>query len=400
MYSIPKIRKEELYYDLPDNLIAKFPMNPRNHSKLLIYQNNKIIDDIFKNIHNYIKPQTLIVFNDTKVIPARIKIPKETGAIIEIFLLEPCNPPSYEKIFNSKKCCEWYCFIGNAKKWKTSILKLKLNNNTNEEVTFLKKQKINDTFQIEISWNSDSSFENLLSQIGEIPLPPYIKRDPEPSDNYDYQTIFSRNKGSVASPTASLHFTDEEFSKFNEKNIHYDFITLHITAGTFKPIESEFIEQHTMHKETVIISSELIKKLILFYPNIISSGTTTLRALESLYHFANKKLYNEKLCLVEQWIEFDNSYKNDFKQVLYDLLNFMEKKNIKTISFSTQLMIIPSYKIKSSIGLITNFHQPCSSLLALIAAFVGNEWKKIYQHAINNNYRFLSYGDGSLLFNH
>lgn len=387
-----------LDYYLPEEKIAKYPLKKRNHSKLLIYKNGIIIEDTFKNIYKYIEPSTLMIFNNTKVIPARIKIKKETGACIEIFLLNPIHPSNYKEAFKAKYSTTWKCIVGNLRRWKSEklFLKTKIKKKITN-ISFCKKISSENEIIIEINWDQPFTFLELIKKIGKIPIPPYLKRDTEEIDEYKYQTIFSKFYGSVAAPTASLHFTKLEFKNLIKKGINIDFLTLHVGAGTFKPISSN-ICNHIMHTEEFCIKTSLIKKIIKYYPNIIAVGTTSLRALESIYHYANIELYKNNTFHIEQWIKKKD---NTIPNVINTLTKFyfwLKTNKISNLKLTTQLMITHTDKIIMTKALITNFHLPKSTLLALVAAYVGENWKKIYNYALNHNFRFLSYGDASLLF--
>lgn len=393
---------EDYNYELPDSKIAEYPLEKRDNSRLLVYANDKITDSYFKNLHEFLPSGSDLILNNTRVIEARIHFQKPTGAIIEIFCLEPFNPSESEESLASTNSVEWLCMIGGASKWKpgqilTKILKV---NNEDVELYATYKSKTLDAFVISFSWNKEISFGEILHAAGSIPLPPYIKRKPIDSDSIRYQTIFARNEGSVAAPTASLHFTDSVFHSLDEKSIKRSYITLHVGAGTFKPVKSVSIANHQMHGEHFYILKETLKQLALSQ-TIIASGTTTLRTLESLY-WLGVKLNKGKIgtdLVLEQWECYDNMEESiTYKESMDSLFEYCSSNNLSGIHGKTSLIIVPGYKFRSAKALITNFHQPRSTLLLLVAAFVGENWKKIYEHALNNNYRFLSYGDGSLLW--
>jgi len=399
---IPIIETKSFYYDLPQHKIAQYPLPERNKSKLLIYKDEQISEDIFYNITNYIKSDYLLVFNNTKVLPARLNFQKETGATIEIFLLEPYSPFDYSQIFNQTQTCQWLCLVGNAKKWKENTQLTKILNINNEDILLScnKLSSHSNAFIIRFDWNKNIKFIDILTYIGTIPIPPYLKRETEEIDFERYQTVFSKYLGSVAAPTASLHFTNKEFENLKMNNIPYSYLTLHVGAGTFKPMNSRYIHEHELHSELFSISIETLNSIIAHYPKIIAVGTTALRALESIYHFANKLITNknEVNFFVPQWCEYDNINKIPPYDALLSLNDYMIHNELNKLNIRTQIMISPGYSIKMAEAIITNFHQPQSSLLALVAAFVGNDWKKIYEYALNHNFRFLSYGDSSLLW--
>lgn len=396
--NIPDLNSKEYTYNLDESKIAKYPVTNRDTSKLLIYK-YEISNDYFYNIDNYIQEKSLLIVNNTKVIKARLIFRKPTGATIEIFCLEPQYPIDYYKNFNSTSSCSWKCLIGNSKKWKDETLENKFFINNIEVNIKAEKKFVNNNFFIKFSWDSGHRFSEIIENIGNIPIPPYLNRESETSDNDTYQTLYSKIEGSVAAPTAGLHFTDNVFKKLHNKNINIKELTLHVGAGTFKPLESEKIINHIMHNEYYMVSRDLLNAIIDNKNQLITSGTTSTRALESLYWIAAKihnKIDNPEV--IEQWDAYNLKYKASSKEAINTIIGFMDKHKIDTIEGYTKLMIVPGYKFKFIEGIITNFHQPNSTLLLLIAAIVGNDWKKIYNFAINNNYRFLSYGDSSLLF--
>jgi S-adenosylmethionine:tRNA ribosyltransferase-isomerase len=392
-------------YDLPLEKIATHPLPERDQSKLLIWKEGKISEDIYKNIAEHLPENSLLIFNDTKVIPARILFKKDTGGVIEIFCLEPFEE-EYTTVMNKSSSVKWKCMIGGASKWKEGNLVKKINiKGENVILTASLKQKLPDAYVAEFSWQpSHFSFAEIIEQAGEIPLPPYIKREVEEDDKERYQTIYAEHKGSVAAPTAGLHFTEDIFSSLKKKNIKIDFVTLHVGAGTFKPVKSETMEQHEMHAEWIDVSLSTIKNILENIENIIAVGTTSLRTIESLYWMGVKLFLNNECSLqsleIKQWEVYEEllSEQNiDVEVALRKLLNWMEKNGQERLFTRTQILIAPGYKFKVAKALITNFHQPKSTLLLLIAA-ITNNWKKIYEYALNNNFRFLSYGDGCLLF--
>lgn len=395
------IETNEFDYYLPDNRIALYPLEKRNQSKLLVYKDGQIYEKIFFEINNEIPSDYLMVFNDTKVIPARLFFKKATGALIEIFLLEPYLPKDYSLSLNSNQKCQWTCLVGNAKKWKDQTelcTEIKVNN-VSIILSAKKIESFKESFIIEFTWNNEIAFLEIIKSLGQLPIPPYLKRKTESIDYERYQTIFSKVLGSVAAPTASLHFTEAEFENLNNKNVQTTFLTLHVGAGTFKPMSSTFVHEHELHAETFIFSQSLLADIIKFFPNIISVGTTSLRSLESIYHVANFYASNNQInTYVNQWCEYECEKQNDALFAIKKLYEYMLENRISHLEVKTQLMISPGYKIKMVKGLITNFHQPKSSLLTLVAAFVGTDWKNIYDYALNNDFRFLSYGDSSLLW--
>jgi S-adenosylmethionine:tRNA ribosyltransferase-isomerase len=391
-------------YSLPEERIAKYPLQERDASKLLIYKKGKITEDIYRNIADHIPNKSLLIFNDTKVIEARLLFQKSSGAIVEIFCLAPDE--QYKDITTALSQQEkvlWQCLIGGASKWKhRQILEKKIN-----EITLYAKyiDKKADSFIIELSWTpSPLSFAEVLHHAGAIPLPPYIKRKAEDSDAVRYQTVYAYAEGSVAAPTAGLHFSKKVFEKLKGKNIQSDFVTLHVGAGTFKPVKAETMESHEMHAEFIDVSKKLIENILINLENtIIAVGTTSLRTIESLYWMGVKSqesgVGSQESLVIDQWEVYDKLNGTiSPKESLKSLLDWMEKNNLKRLITKTQIIIAPGYKTKIAKSLITNFHQPQSTLLLLAAALIGNDWRKVYEHALKNDFRFLSYGDGSLLW--
>jgi S-adenosylmethionine:tRNA ribosyltransferase-isomerase len=386
-------------YDLPVEKIANFPLQKRDESKLLIYKNDEIVDTQFSNLASFIPAGSLLVLNNSRVIEARIFFTKDTGGRIEIFCLEPYEPEEMAMSMAQTKKVRWQCLIGGASKWKRGqILNKALDVNDNDiELQAKYVSKDEDHFIIEFTWNSEDSFADILHVAGNIPLPPYIKRYSEELDKERYQTIFAEHEGSVAAPTAALHFTEDVFNQLAKNNISKEQITLHVGAGTFKPVKSETIAHHQMHAESFSITLETLQN-ILSATNIIAAGTTSLRTLESLYWIGLKIIQGKNDLSLKQWDPYEMDASYSYKDCLQAIMNYMVLQHLDTIHCSTSLIIIPGYKFKSANALITNFHQPRSTLLLLIAAFIGDAWKQVYDHALNNNYRFLSYGDSSLLF--
>ncbi len=398
----------EFSYHLPDDKIAKYPLAERDSSKLLVYKNGKIESSEYKNLHHFLPSNTLLVFNNTKVVEARLLFTKPTGAVIEIFCLEPDD--QYRDITTAmlqKGKVLWKCLIGGASKWKHGIKLQKNIQHGNKNITLEAAivNRLNNCFVIELSWQPEGlSFAEVLQLAGVIPLPPYLHRDTEDNDKERYQTIYAKQNGSVAAPTAGLHFTETVFNNLAEKNIEKEFVTLHVGAGTFKPVKSETISEHEMHAEFIDVSAEVIKRIIDYADKpIVAVGTTSLRTIESLYWmgikvFEKNNVLPEQLN-IQQWEPYESELKNlSAKEALTHLLNWMNRHGLLRIIAKTQILIAPGYQLKIAKGIITNFHQPQSTLLLLIAAIVGSDWKKIYEYALENNYRFLSYGDGCLLW--
>ena len=396
-------------YPLPDECIAKFPMSQRDHSKLLIYRKGEVGEDMFYNLPNYLPEGALMVFNNTKVIQARMHFRKDTGALIEVFLLEPAEPSDYELMFQTTGHCAWYCLVGNLKKWKEGPLTRTITINQYPITVTATRGPIHGTsHRIDFSWESSVSFAEIIDAMGELPIPPYLNRETQESDKTTYQTVYSKIKGSVAAPTAGLHFTPEVLQAIDAHGIDREELTLHVGAGTFKPVKSEEIEGHEMHTEYISVRRETIQKLIDHDASAIAVGTTSVRTLESLYYMGLKVLCNPNLTEdqlhVSQWEPY-GSEKGIVKsekfatavQALQALLSWMESHDLQVLHSSTQIIIAPGYDYKIVKMLVTNFHQPQSTLLLLVSAFVKGDWRKIYDYALSHDFRFLSYGDSSLL---
>jgi S-adenosylmethionine:tRNA ribosyltransferase-isomerase len=396
-----EIEISDYLYDLPDEKIAQYPLPVRDLSKLLVYKNQKISEAKFDKLDGLIPQNSLIIFNDTKVIPARMFFYKDTGARIEIFCLEPAsNTTDYQLEFHKKDKSVWKCFVGNASKWKSSTIKSKFDiENSEYEISAEVKEHFADEYIVEFKWNCDITFGEILEILGKTPLPPYIRRESESSDKDTYQTVYARIEGSVAAPTAGLHFTEGVLAKLKSKNCKFDYVTLNVGAGTFKPVKSKLISQHKMHSELFYVSRGLIENILNNHDNlIIAVGTTTVRTLESLYWYGVKLLEDKSTDFnIEQWYPYEN--KNiPLRESLSAVLNFINENKIDTIYGNTELMIVPGYDFKIPGAMITNFHLPGSTLLLLISAFIGGDWKNVYDYALNNDFRFLSYGDSSLLY--
>ena len=394
-------------YDLPVDRIALHPLSERDASKLLIYKNENILEDIYRNIDAYLPPESFLVFNNTKVIKARMRFQKSSGGIIEIFCLEPYDTINeYSSIMNKKGSVKWKCMIGGVGKWKEAELKRNWELGIGGgELKVKLLDKLTDAYVVEFSWvPADLSFAEVLEHAGDIPLPPYIKRNTEVEDTERYQTIYAKDEGSVAAPTAGLHFTDEIFNRLAEKNIQKDFVTLHVGAGTFKPVKAATMQGHEMHAEWIDVSVEFIENLLLqLDKTIIAIGTTSLRTIESLYWMGVKVHLQPdiKHLDINQWEVYEEPLANGNVKVvdaLSSLVNWLKKKDQQRLFTQSQILIAPGYTFKIANALVTNFHQPQSTLLLLVAAAIGDDWKNIYDHAMQHDFRFLSYGDGSLIF--
>lgn len=404
MNSDPRhIRIIDYNYPLPDERIAKFPIAQRDHSKLLIYKKGNVSEDVFYHLPNYLPKGALMVFNNTKVIQARMHFRKETGALIEVFLLEPAEPSDYELMFQTTGRCAWYCLVGNLKKWKEGTLKREIDINGEKVIVSATRGHIHGTsHRVDFEWTGQVSFAEIIDAMGELPIPPYLNRETQESDKTTYQTVYSKIKGSVAAPTAGLHFTPEVLADLDAHGIEREELTLHVGAGTFKPVKSDEIEGHEMHTEYISVRRDTIRRLIEHDASAIAVGTTSVRTLESLYYMGLKVMHNPELTEeqlhVAQWEPYDDT----IAQVaavdsLKALAAWMDTHELPVLHSSTQIIIAPGYEYTIVKMLVTNFHQPQSTLLLLVSAFVKGDWHKIYEYALSHDFRFLSYGDSSLL---
>lgn len=403
---------ETYNYDLSDERIAKYPLAERDSSKLLVYKNGEISESVFSNISEILPDNCLLVCNNTRVIHARIVFHKSTGARIEVFCLEPIGPSDYVLSLSSTTGCEWICLVGNLKKWKEGKLTQPVE--MGGETVLFSAEKIStegNTHRIRFSWDNDRvAFSEILESIGELPIPPYLNRDTEESDEETYQTVYSRIEGSVAAPTAGLHFTDAVFASLKKKNIKVEELTLHVGAGTFQPVKTDDVSEHVMHTETIIVPLKTIKRIRKKSGNIIAVGTTSVRTLESLYYVGSSlslrdfPLKGENgaqepvVLKVGQWEPYtlpENPISAN--EALQNIIDYLEENGLDTLHAETQILIKPGFQFRIINGMITNFHQPKSTLLLLVSAFVGDNWKNIYNFALENNFRFLSYGDSSVL---
>jgi S-adenosylmethionine:tRNA ribosyltransferase-isomerase len=406
---VKEISISDYTYALPEEKIAHHPLADRDASKLLIYEKEKIREDIYRSIDSYLPADSLLIFNNTRVIEARLLFQKTSGGMIEIFCLEPGE--EYADVTTGmlqQGKVKWKCLIGGASKWKAGQVLQKIipyrNENIILEAHYIAKQS--DCFIIELQLtHADLSFAEVLHIAGLTPLPPYIKRDAETTDKERYQTVYAEQDGSVAAPTAGLHFTPAIFEKLQQKNMQHSFVTLHVGAGTFKPVKSETMQEHEMHAEFIDVPKETIAQLLTYTSNTIAIGTTSARTIESLYWMGIKTIINPAITAdqlqLSQWEVYDvlQQYNYTVTEALKSLLKWMEKKNLQRLFSKTQILIAPGYTFKIIKGLVTNFHQPNSTLLLLVAALVGDDWKKIYAYALENDFRFLSYGDGCLIIN-
>ena len=402
MHSPKEIRISDYHYELPESRIARFPLEERDASKLLIWENGDISEDIYRNLPSHLQPGTSLVFNNTRVVEARILFTKPTGGQIEVFALEP--GPQYPDITTAMLqtgSVQWKCMVGGASKWKKGMVLEKTLGTTTLKASIA--AQLPDCFLLNLQWDAaDMTFAELLHRAGLIPLPPYLKRDAEAADSERYQTIYAREEGSVAAPTAGLHFTDRIFDGLREKNIRSRFVTLHVGAGTFKPVKSDTMEDHLMHAEFIDVSRDTIMELEAD-KKIIAVGTTSLRTLESLYWMGIKASINPGITPedleMNQWDVYDHLQQHALprEEALQHLLTYMHNRKMERLVCRTRLLIAPGYQAQMVSGIITNFHQPQSTLLLLIAALAGPQWREIYNYALSHDFRFLSYGDGSLI---
>ena len=402
---------DEYDYHLADERIAKFPLPRRDASKLLVYKNSSISESTFSEIAGFLPENSLLVYNNTRVIQARLIFRKETGARIEVFCLEPLLPADYAQSLGTTNNCTWKCMVGNLKKWKDGKLSKSLEI-SGEYCVFNAEllQTEGNTHTVHFSWdNSNIHFADILENAGELPIPPYLHRKTEESDLTTYQTVYSKIKGSVAAPTAGLHFTPEVFESLTPKNIELDEVTLHVGAGTFQPVKTRDIAEHHMHTEVISVHRHTIKHLQKKLGSIVAVGTTSVRTLESLYYIGTDLTpspsprgegnLNYIGFKVTQWQPYEQKKEITAYNALQNILDYLDENNLTTLHAETQIMIKPGYKFRIVNAMITNFHQPKSTLLLLVSAFVKGNWKEIYDYALKNDFRFLSYGDSSLLFN-
>lgn len=402
--TIKDIQIKDFNYPLDDERIAKHPLAEREKCKLLFYQNKQIKDLHFYDIPDLLPENSMLVYNNTRVINARLRFQKPNGgATIEIFCLEPISPRDYAQVFQTNGECRWLCFVGNSKRWKTGSLTQDVNvSGITVTISATRGQQLGNAFEIIFNWNNENvTFASLLEAIGEIPIPPYLNRKTEESDSEDYQTVYSHIEGSVAAPTAGLHFTDEVLAECDKRGIIRRELTLHVGAGTFQPVKSENIGEHAMHTEFISVERSLLEELIKAEGNVVAVGTTSVRTLESLYYIGITLLENpdadENELRVKQWAPYEKEHSTSTKDALQAIIDYIDKQGLDKYIGSTQIMIAPSFKFRIIKGMITNFHQPQSTLLLLVSAFVDGNWNEIYDYALSHDYRFLSYGDSSLL---
>ena len=378
-------------YPLPDERIAKYPLPERDHSKLLVYRDGRVSEDRFYNIGEYIAPHSLLIYNNTRVIQARLEFHKPTGARIEVFCLEPIAPHDYQLSLGATSGCTWKCMVGNVKKWHDEAIELKAGDVT---LRAYKQQILGNTFAVRFEWNEPNvSFAEILDAAGELPIPPYLNRKTEESDLRTYQTMYSRIKGSVAAPTAGLHFTDKVLNDIRSRGIETDEVTLHVGAGTFLPVKTADANEHIMHTEIIAVPRETIAHIQRKLGHIVAVGTTSMRTLESLYFIG----CHPENTTVGQFEPYERDYTLSVYDALQNILDYLDATGQQTLHAQTQIMIKPGYSFRMVDQLITNFHQPQSTLLLLVSAFVDGDWHTIYDYALSHEFRFLSYGDSSIL---
>ena len=386
-------------YPLPEERIAKYPLPERDHSKLLIYKDGEVREDHFFRVGDYIPAHSLLVYNNTRVIQARLVFHKPSGARIEIFCLEPLAPHDYQLSLSSTEGCTWKCMIGNAKKFRDTSIDMPLQvAGGNVVLRATKGEQMGNTFAVTFSWEGGLSFAEILDAVGELPIPPYLNRPTEERDKTTYQTVYSRIKGSVAAPTAGLHFTEAVLADLRQRGVKTTELTLHVGAGTFQPVKTEDANLHTMHTEIIAVPRQAIVDILANLGHIVAVGTTSMRTLESLYFLGCMLLRGDRSLHVPQFMPYEQEWTLSTEEALQALLAYLDETHQDTLHAETQIMIKPGYRFRVVEQLITNFHQPKSTLLLLVSAFVGEDWKKIYDYALAHDFRFLSYGDSSILF--
>lgn len=399
---IPDIRIEDYNYPLPDERIAKYPLAERDSSKLLRYIDGKIDEFVFRQIPELLPSDAVMVFNDTKVVPARLHFVRPTGARIEIFCLQPVKPEEYNISFAATSSCSWKCVIGNAKKWKGDILDLYNPENAPEIAEMAMKARLvsreGETGIVEFSWSGGNPFSRVLEICGTIPIPPYLNRESEAIDSERYQTLYAKFRGSVAAPTAGLHFTQAVLDAIRSKGIDIETVCLHVGAGTFLPVKNSEVAKHPMHREPFVVTLDFLKDLRSSGKSVIAVGTTSVRTLESLYYIGVSCIETGAPADVDQWAPYTREYRWSPEESLDAIIAYMEKNSLDKISAGTRIIIVPGFRFRIVDMLVTNFHQPESTLILLVSAFVGGDWKTIYDYALSHDFRFLSYGDSSLLY--
>jgi len=437
VFMVPEIDIRDYHYPLTDEKIAKYPLAQRDASKLLVYGKdgrNTLEESIFRTIPSYLPKDALMIFNDTKVVPARLFFRRESGAKIEIFLLKPVSPVEYNTSFAATDRCSWMCVSKNAQRWKDDLLVLDLPSNTEpsspapttaqpapetnyEQPTSPSQpdhselsscnlrarllERNGETMNVEFSWDGAAPFSKVLELCGRVPIPPYLNRETEAIDVERYQTMYAKFRGSVAAPTAGLHFTEEVLSAIRNKGIETDNVCLHVGAGTFLPVKNNYVSKHVMHREPIAIRRQLLEKLIQKLNTgrpLIAVGTTSVRSLESLYYIGAGILETGAPQTLEQWVPYEKDYRCTTQEALQAIIDYLDREGLEELHVETRIIIVPGFRFRLVDVLVTNFHQPESTLILLVSAFVAGDWRRIYDYAIDNNFRFLSYGDSSLLF--
>ncbi|MBQ7979279.1 MAG: S-adenosylmethionine:tRNA ribosyltransferase-isomerase [Candidatus Methanomethylophilaceae archaeon] len=399
---IPTIHIDDYKYDLPDERIAKYPLTERDASKLLRYDHGVVEEFHFSDIPALLPEKSMMVFNETKVVPARLHFQRDSGAHIEVFCLEPSDPPEYNTSFAATGKCSWKCVIGNAKKWKGDILTLSNPENDPDVSQMALKASLSgrdgQTGTVEFTWDGGFPFSRVLEICGTIPIPPYLNRDTEAVDLERYQTLYARIRGSVAAPTAGLHFTSRVLDGIKERGIGLEDVCLHVGAGTFLPVKSRDISGHPMHREPFAVSLDLLRKLRDRKGSIIAVGTTSVRTLESLYYVGVSCIEDGRPSDVSQWAPYERDYPYSTAEAIDAIIKYLEGNGEAELTTGTRIIIVPGFRFRLVDVLVTNFHQPESTLILLVSAFVGGDWRTIYDYALGHGFRFLSYGDSSLLF--
>lgn len=399
---LPDIRIEDFTYELPDDRIAKYPLKYRDSSQLLSYKDGNIDKRSFSGISELIPDDSLMIFNDTKVVPARLHFQRPTGAHIEIFCLEPVQPEEYVSMFAVTGSCRWKCIVGNIKRWKNDTLTLynPMADRRIEEMGLKADliERVGETSVIEFSWDIDAPFSQVLEVCGTVPIPPYLNRNTEDVDLERYQTLYARYRGSVAAPTAGLHFTENVLESIRNKGVVTDTVCLHVGAGTFLPVKSSLVAEHTMHREPFVVTLELLERLIERKGKVVAVGTTSVRTLESLYYAGVSCIEKGRPEDVGQWDPYSREYDYPTDEALKAIIGYLKDNGLKELKIGTRIIIVPGFRFRLVDILVTNFHQPQSTLLLLISAFVDGDWRRIYDYALANDFRFLSYGDSSILF--
>ena len=396
------INIKDYNYELPDSRIAKYPLEERDQSKLLEFRDSCITEHIFRDLPGLLPDNAIMVFNDTKVVPARLHFRRESGASIEVFCLEPHLPVEYNVNFASTGQCEWKCIVGNVKKWKGDVLRLD-NPDADEAVSLMNLraelvERQGETSIVRFLWDNGAAFSAVLEACGRIPIPPYLNRDTESIDSERYQTLYAKYRGSVAAPTAGLHFTDAVLEAIRNRGIDTETVCLHVGAGTFLPVKSDNVAEHRMHREPFSVSLDFLMKLRHGGHQVIAVGTTSVRTLESLYYVGVGIIEEGEAKDVDQWAPYAREYDYSLEESLDAIIDYLKARGETSLRVGTRIIIVPGFRFRVVDVLVTNFHQPQSTLLLLISAFIGGEWKPVYEYALAHSFRFLSYGDSSLLF--